>query len=206
MTDADASTEPDGSNATADRPPYRVALAPFFEAADSVSFDPREVEAAIAGGLAGAFPAALLIQRWDTDAIRRVGAVFGASTLDGGWLAMFTLGVLFALPFIAFVSICLDPFVEWLLGIVRHNASLRAVLVALLDRSALATITFGLGNGYGAAVGVGFGLLLQPLWVTVVLDVPTAVPILSLERVVAVVAWTVYGGTLGLVYGLLLEH
>ncbi|WP_254531446.1 hypothetical protein [Natrinema gelatinilyticum] len=207
MADTDASTGPDaGSNADPDEPPYRVALAPLFETIESLEIDAREIEAAVAGGLAGGFQAALVIQLYDTDAIRRVGAVFGAPTLDGGWLAMFALGVLFALPFSLFVSSSIDAFVSKVMLLSSRNEYLRKVLVPLLQRSALTTTTMGLGNGYGVAVGVCFSLIAMPIWLAVAMGVPAAIPNLTVGGLVGVVAWAIYGGTLGLVYGLILEY
>ena len=126
-----------------------------FDDLRELEVDPREVEAALAGGLAGGFQAALVLQIHDTDAIREVGAVFGALTLDGGWLA---------------------------------------------------TTTLGLGNAYGAVVGVAFSIFLMPIWLTLVTDVSIMVPNLTGDGLFGVLAWTLYGGTLGLVYGLIVEY
>lgn len=198
---ADADSNPDG-----DDPPFRVAMAPLFESVESLAVDPRELEAAVAGGLAGGFQAALVIQIHDTDAIRRVGAVFGAPTLDGGWLAMFALGVLFALPFSLFVSSSIDSFVQKVMLLSSRNDYLRKLLVPLLKRSALTTTTLGLGNGYGAAIGIVFSLFLMPIWLTVAMGVPTPIPDVTGDGLFGIIAWTLYGGTLGLVYGLIVEN
>ncbi|QSW99859.1 hypothetical protein [Haloterrigena alkaliphila] len=207
MADTDTSTGTDaGSNPDGGDSPFRDALTALSEAVDSLEFDAREFEAAVAGGLAGGFQAAVVLQVHDTDSIRRVGAVFGAPTLDGGWLAMFALGVLFALPFSLFVSSSIDSFVQKVMLLSSKNDHLRTVLVPLLKRSALTTTTLGLGNGYGAAVGVVVSLFLMPIWLTVVMDVPTMIPNLTVDGLFGVVAWILYGGTLGLVYGLLLEY
>lgn len=207
MADTDTSTGTDaGSNPDGGDSPFRDSLTALSEAVDSLEFDAREFEAAVAGGLAGGFQAAVVLQVHDTDSIRRVGAVFGAPTLDGGWLAMFALGVLFALPFSLFVSSSIDSFVQKVMLLSSKNDHLRKVLVPLLKRSALTTTTLGLGNGYGAAVGVVFSLFLMPIWLTVVMDVPTMIPNLTVDGLFGVVAWILYGGTLGLVYGLLLEY
>lgn len=207
MADTDTSTGTDaGSNPDGGDSPFRDSLTALSEAVDSLEFDAREFEAAVAGGLAGGFQAAVVLQVHDTDSIRRVGAVFGAPTLDGGWLGMFALGVLFALPFSLFVSSSIDSFVQKVMLLSSKNDYLRKVLVPLLKRSALTTTTMGLGNGYGAAVGVVVSLFLMPIWLTVVMDVPTMIPNLTVDGLFGVVAWILYGGTLGLVYGLLLEY
>ncbi|QLG48731.1 hypothetical protein [Natrinema halophilum] len=189
-----------------DEPPYRVALAPLLEKIESFEVDVRAVEAAIAGGLAGGFQAALVIQLYDTDAIRRIGAVVGAPTLDGGWLAMFALGVLFALPFHGYVSRSIDGFVSKVLELSRANEALRTILSVVLRRSALTTTTVVLGNGYGIAIGILFSVFLLPMWLTVVTNVATPVPDVTIAGVAGVIAWTVYGGTLGFVYGLIIEY
>lgn len=207
MADSDAGTGADaGSTADPDEPPYRVALAPLFDRLESLETVVRETEAAIAGGLAGGLQAALVIQLYDTDAIRRVGAVADAPTLNGGWLAMFALGVAFAVPFRAVVSRAIDPFVSSMAALSRRNAVFRSILVPLLRRSAFATTTVGLGTGYGFAVGVLVSLFALPLWLTVATDASAVVPDLTVGGFVGVVAWTMYGGTLGLVYGLILDR
>lgn len=207
MPDTDANAGADtGSTAESDQPPYRVALAPLFETVESLEIDAREIEAALAGGLAGGFQAALILQLYDTDAVRQIGAVFGAPTLDGGWLAMFAIGAVFALPFSVFVSSSIDSFVSKVMLLSSRNDYLRKILVPLLQRSALTTTTLALGNGYGVAVGSLFTLLLMPIWLTVVMGVPTAIPNLTAAGLVGVIAWAIYGGTLGLVYGLIIEY
>ncbi|SER09156.1 hypothetical protein [Natrinema salaciae] len=207
MAESDAGTGSDADpSGDADEPPYRVALAPLFERVESLEADVREFEAAIAGGLAGGFQAALVIQLYDTDAIRRVGAIVGAPTLDGGWLAMLALGVLFALPFRPVVSRTIDGFVSSITTLSRRNDAVRAVLVPLLRRSAFTTTMVGLGSGYGVAVGVLVSLFASPLWLSVATEQPAVVPDVTASGLVGVVAWTVYGGTLGLVYGSILEH
>ncbi|WP_226004005.1 hypothetical protein [Natrinema salinisoli] len=205
MPDPDASTDTDaGSDGDPDEPPYRVALAPLFETIDSI--DGRGFEAAIAGGLAGGFQAALLIQLYDTDAIRRVGAAVGTSTLDGGWLVMFALGALVALPFHVLASSSTDAFVSRVLTLSSRHEILRKPLVPLLRRSAFTTTMVGLGNVYGAAVGVVVSLFALPIWLAVTTSVPSAVPTHPAAVLVEVITWTVYGGTLGLVYGLVLDQ
>lgn len=207
MADSDATTGTDaGSTADPDEPPSRIALAPLFETIESLEFDAREMEAAIAGGLAGGFQAALVIQVYDTDAIKRIGAIFGVPTLNGGWLGMFALGVLFALPFSVFVSGSIDAFVSKVMVLSSRNEHLQKILVPLLKRSALTTTTLALGNGYGVAVGVVLSLFVFPIWLTVAMGVPMAIPNVTVGGLVGVIAWALYGGTLGLVYGLILEY
>jgi hypothetical protein len=207
MADSNASIGPDaGSNADPDEPSSRLAPASLIETIESLEFDARETGAAVAGGLAGGFQAALVIQLYDTDAIRRIGATFGVPTLNGGWLAMFALGVLFALPFSVFVSSSIDAFVSKVMLLSSRNEYLQKLLVPLLKRSALTTTTLALGNGYGVVVGVVLSLFLVPVWLTVAIGVPMAIPNVTVGGLVGVVAWALYGGTLGLVYGLILEY
>lgn len=165
----------------------------------------REIEASIAGGLAGAFQAVLVIQLFDLDAIKEIGTVVGVPTLNGGWLTMFGLGVVFALPFAAFVSRSINTFVNKVIMLSQQSTVLQKLLVPLLQRSALAVTTLALGNVYGIAVGVVFHLVVLPVWLTVVMGVPTPIPYLTLAGVVGVAAWALYGGLLGLVYGLVRE-
>lgn len=201
-TDATAGSDSASSSSDSDTAPRRAILNRFPA---TVGFDAREAEAAIAGGLAGAFQAGLVIQLWDADGIREIGAMFGVPTLDGGWVGLFVLGVAFAFPFTAFVSNSIDAFVMRVMSLSSRSKILQKLLVPLLRRSALATTTYALGNGYGVLVGVLFSLFLMPAWLAFVMGVPMAVPNLTLDGVVGVVAWIVYGGILGLVYGLILE-
>jgi len=55
-------------------------------------------------------------------------------------------------------------------------------------------------------VGVVLSLFLVPVWLTVAIGVPMAIPNVTVGGLVGVVAWALYGGTLGLVYGLILEY
>ncbi|MFC6766362.1 hypothetical protein [Natrinema soli] len=87
-----------------------------------------------------------------------------------------------------------------------RNEHLQKILVPLLKRSALTTTTLALGNGYGIAVGVVLSLFLAPVWLTVAMGVPMAIPNVTIGGLVGVIAWALYGGTLGLVYGLILEY
>jgi hypothetical protein len=206
-TNATSGTETGSSaDADADEAGSRSASVRRLDRLRSLEIDAREIEAAIAGGLAGGFQAALVLQLYDTDAIRRVGAVFGAPTLNGGWLATFALGIVFALPFSLFVANSIDSFVSKVMLLSSRNRYLRKLLVPLLKRFALTTTTLGLGSAYGIALGAVVSPFLLPAWLTVVMGVPTAVPDLTGAGLVGVVAWTIYGGTLGLAYGLILEN
>jgi len=94
------------------KPPSRLAPA-FAHRDDRVpEFDARETGAAVAGGLAGGFQAALVIQPYDTDAIRRIGATFGVPTPERRLARDVRARVLFALPFSVFVSSSIDAFVS----------------------------------------------------------------------------------------------
>ncbi|WP_323172378.1 hypothetical protein [Natrialba sp. PRR66] len=217
MADGDTSAGHDaGSSSNADttaptastdavEPPYRIVLNSIDEWLASLEFSVREIEAAVAGGLAGGFQAALVLQLYDTDAIRRVGGGFGSPTLDGGWIAMFALGVLFALPFSLVVSRSIDSFVGTVMALSSRNEPLRRLLTPLLKRSALATTTFALGNGYGIVVGAVGVLFLVPGWLPAAMGVSTPFSNATVAGVVGVLAWAIYGGMLGLVYGLILE-
>lgn len=207
MADIDGGSGTDtGSNADVDESSDRFVLAPHLERLASLEIDGREIEAAIAGGLAGGLQAALVIQLYDTDAIRRVGGVVGTPTLDGGWLAMFGLGVAFAVPFPAVVSRSIDAFVSTLLTLSSRDETLRTLLGPLFRRSALATTMVGLGTCYAIGAGVLVSLLLLPVWLPVVSGAPATVLTVAVAGFVGVVAWVVYGGVLGLVYGLCLEN
>ncbi|WP_433627286.1 hypothetical protein [Halomicrococcus sp. NG-SE-24] len=164
-----------------------------------------EGEAIVAGGLAGAVQAGLVVQLWDTSSIHRIGALVGADSLNGGWLVLLALGVLFAVPFGVFVSGSINTFVNRVIMLSSQRPMLQKVLVPLLNRSALAVTTNALGNVYGLGVGIVFHLVLMPLWLSVFMGVQTPVPYLTVTGLVGVLGWTLYGGVLGLVYGLVME-
>lgn len=207
MAESDARTGGDGdSGAGTDRPPYRVALAPVFDRVESLDIDPKDLEATIAGGLAGGFMAVFIIHFYDTDMTRELGAVFGMESMNGGWIAALLLGVLFALPFGVFVSQSINSFVSKVMALSRRNDLFRKILVPLLKRSAYTTTTYALGNGYGIAIGVVFGIFLMPAWLTYVMGVSATFPAFTVDGILTVVAWLVYGGVLGLVYGLIIEY
>jgi len=147
-----------------------------------------------------------VIQLYDTDAIRRIGATFGVPTLNGGWLAMFALGVLFALPFSVFVSSSIDAFVSKVMLLSSRNEYLQKLLVPCSSDPRSTTTTLALGNGYGSSWA----------WSSPSFWCPSGC---GRDRRAdghsqrhgrrprrRVVAWALYGGTLGLVYGLILEY
>jgi hypothetical protein len=164
-----------------------------------------EGEAIVAGGLAGAMQGGLVIQLLDLNSMYTIGKIAGVGTLNGGWIVLLALGVLFAVPFGAFVSGSINTFVNRVIMLSSRRPLLQKVLVPLLNRSALAVTTNALGNLYGLCVGIVFYVLLMPLWLTVIMGVRVPVPYLTVTSLVGIVAWTLYGGVLGLVYGLVIE-
>ncbi|WP_336360781.1 hypothetical protein [Haladaptatus sp. ZSTT2] len=168
----------------------------------AVDITGEQVEAAVAGGLFGAFQGGLLLQLWNPDAIREIGATVGMASLNGGWLALFGYGVLFGVPFTAAVSGSADTLVTTFTALSRRNAVLEKLLDPLLSRSPLGATLFALGQGYGIVVGLLFWSLFVPGWLAV-LGHSTATPVFD---PVALFSWATYGGMMGLVYGLIRDH
>lgn len=169
-----------------------------------VSIDVEEVEATIAGGLFGSLQGAVVLQLLHLDSLPRMGALIGWPTLMGGWVAYFALGMVFAIPFGAFVSGSINSFVTKVITLSRRSTILQKILVPLLERSALAVTTYSLGQGYGLVIGVVFHLLVFPLWLGL-MGVSVSFPLLTFEGLVGVVGWLVYGSMLGLAWGLVME-
>lgn len=168
-------------------------------------FSSEEAEATIAGGLAGALQAGLIIQLWDTDSIKTIGAIVGVPSIDGGWITLFGLGVALAVPFAGFVSGSIDSFVQKVMLLSSRSSVLQKILVPLLRRSAFVVTTAALGNIYGVIVGTVFYLFVMPAWLVAVMDVGIPVPYLTVTGLVGGGGWILYGGTLGIVYGLILD-
>ncbi|MFB6172611.1 MAG: hypothetical protein ABEJ23_08765 [Haloarculaceae archaeon] len=167
------------------------------------AFGVPEGEAVVGAGLFGAFQGGLLLQLWNTDAIRQVGATAGWPTLDGGWIVLLCYGVLLAVPFVAFVSGSIDAFATRIIVLSRNSAVLQRLLVPLLKVSALGTTLFALGQVYGLLVAVTVWGVALPAWLTLV--VGRAVPFPYVNPF-TLFAWATYGGMTGLAYGLILEH
>ncbi|MFC6731608.1 MULTISPECIES: hypothetical protein [unclassified Haladaptatus] len=167
----------------------------------SVAITGEQFEAIVAGGLFGAFQGGLILQLWNPDAIREIGATVGMASLNGGWLALFGYGILLGIPFVAFVSGSVNAFVNKVIMLSSQSTVLQKLLVPLLSRSALGVTLFALGQGYGIVVGLMFWSLFVPGWLAI-LGYPTATPLVD---PIALFSWATYGGMMGLVYGLVRE-
>lgn len=169
----------------------------------ATGIDTEELAATLGGGLAGGAAAAVVMYLWDDALLAELGSFAGGEVARGAGVAL-ALGVVFALPFGAFVARSVDGFVARVMTLSRRSDVLRTILVPLLKRSALATTTYSLGQGYGLAVGVLFHLLALPLLLGAV-GTAAPVPYLTLAGLGGLVAWVVYGAVLGLVWGLAME-
>lgn len=170
------------------------------------SFAIEDVECVVAGGLAGAFQAGVVMQIWDYDLVLGLGAMVGAESYVAGWLVLLTLGVVLAIPFVGVVSGSVHGFSTKVIALSRRSELLQRVLVPLLTFSALGVTCFALGQGYGLAVGVVMTLLVVPAWLAVTAGPAGVAPYLTLASLGSVVAWVVYGGTMGFVYGYWMEQ
>ncbi|MFD1514041.1 hypothetical protein [Halomarina rubra] len=168
-----------------------------------IDLDTGEVGMLAAGGFLGAALAGTTMQIFDQVAMLLTGSLVGLGSVGGGWLATLVFGVVLAVPFGAVVSGSINGFVNRVIVLSSQSDALQRVLVPLLNRSALAVTTSALGAGYGLVVGVGVYLVAAPVWATLAGSV--AVASLVVPCLVGVVASVVYGATLGVVYGLLLE-
>lgn len=160
-----------------------------------------DVEAVIAAGLFGAFQGGLMLQLWDLDGIRRVGATVGVTSLEGAWLVLLCYGVLLAVPFVWFVSGSVDAWANSVILLSSKSAVLQRVLVPLLKFSALGITLFGLGQIYGLLVGIFVYGLAMPAWLNLV-GYATPVPYIN---GFTLFGWATYGGMTGLAYGLVIE-
>lgn len=168
------------------------------------AIDTEELTATLSGGLLGGVSAAGVMWLWNDVLLAELGAFVGGD-VAAGVAVMVALAVVFALPFGAFVARSIDGFVNSVMLLSRRSQVLQTVLVPMLKRSALATTTYSLGQGYGLAVGVVFHLLALPLLLGAV-DVAVPFPYLTLTGLGGLVAWVVYGAVLGLVWGLAMER
>lgn len=172
----------------------------------SPSIDTSAIEGIVIGGLFGALQAGLIMSLYRTEMIYEVGGIVGLYSLNGGWYVLLALGVLFGIPFVAFVSGSINSFANTVIMLSSRSSALQKVLVPLLQRSALGITCAGVGQLYGVAVGVLFHLIAMPVWLRLVMGLSVPVPYLTVGGIVGVVAWALYGGAMGLVYGLILEN
>lgn len=170
------------------------------------SFGVEDVEGVVAGGLCGAFQAGVVMQVWDYDLVLGLGAMVGAESYVAGWLVLLTLGVLLAVPFVGVVSGSTNAFTAKVIALSRRSELLQRVLVPLLKFSALGITCLALGQGYGLVVGLVVTLLVVPAWLTLAAGPAAVAPYLTLASLGSIVAWVVYGGTMGFVYGYWKEH
>ena len=174
-----------------------------FDVSSRPSVDVSQVEAVVGAGLFGAFQGGLMLQLWNTDAIRQVGATVGWSTLDGGWVVLLCYGVLLAVPFVWFVSGSVNAFTNKVIMLSSKSSVLQRLLVPLLKFSALGVTLFSLGQIYGLLVGVAFWGLAVPAWLNAVAGYGVPFPYVN---PFTLFAWATYGGMTGLAYGLIEEH
>lgn len=167
------------------------------------NLDTEELTASVGGGLAGGAAAAGVMWLWNDRLLVELGTLV-TDTVGWGVAVTLALGVVFALPFGAFVARSIDGFVSKVMMLSQRSDALRKLLVPMLQRSALATTTYTLGQGYGLAIGVLFHLLALPVIVGA-FGATVPFPYLTVTGLGGLVAWVVYGAVLGLVYGLVLE-
>lgn len=172
----------------------------------SPSIDMTAVEGVVIGGLFGALQAGLVMSLYRTEMVYEIGGIVGLYSLNGGWYVLLALGVLFGIPFVAFVSGSINSFANTIIMLSSRSSALQKVLVPLLKRSALGVTCAGVGQLYGVGVGVLFQLVALPVWLRFVMGLSVPVPYLTVGGVIGVVAWALYGGAMGLVYGLILEN
>ena len=172
----------------------------------SPSIDMTAVEGVVIGGLFGALQAGLVMSLYRTEMVYEIGGIVGLYSLNGGWYVLLALGILFGIPFVAFVSGSINSFANTVIMLSSRSSALQKVLVPLLKRSALGVTCAGVGQLYGVGVGVLFQLVALPVWLRFVMGLSVPVPYLTVGGVVGVVAWALYGGAMGLVYGLILEN
>lgn len=165
------------------------------------TFRIRTLEAVVGSGLFGALLAGGLINLESYEVMMHFGWLLGADSIDVAWLVFFGLGVLFAAPFAVVLEVSLESLVSKLASTLGRVDVARRALRPVLERHPKAFLCWALGGGYGLALGVGFHLLVVPLWLTYGVGEPTPVPLGTVEAVYALVGWHVYGSMMGLVYG-----
>ena len=143
--------------------------------------------AAVVGGLAAGTGMGVVLSV-GTQLMPLIGALYGAGTFLGGWVAHLANSVFFALVF----SFALSR------AVVRRETFPLATYV-------------GIGLGYGAFLGLVTGGVLFPLWLNAGVQADVPVPFLPLPddgtffvtTLVLGVAHLVYGAILGFVYAVL---
>lgn len=160
----------------------------------------RNVVNAGVAGLLGALSGGVVVQLWNPALVRSAGGIVGLESVAVAWVTLTALGVLFAIPFVAVVSGSVNAFVEMVIAITSGSDVLRSALVPLLHVSALGLTLFAIGLVYGLALGVALFAIGVPVWA--ILEAERTLPPTFLD-IVGIVGCTVYGGVLGLCYGLL---
>ena len=173
-----------------------------FDVASRPSFSVSKVEAVIGAGLFGAFQGGLMLQLWNTDAIRQAGATVGWSTLEGGWIMLLVYGILLAIPFAWFVDGSVNAYANTVIMLSSKSRVLQRVLVPLLKFSALGITLYGLGQIYGLVVAIAVWGLALPAWLNVVVGYPAPFPYVNGFTIFGCLT---YGGMTGLAYGLIEE-
>lgn len=163
----------------------------------------REAVIVVIAGLLGALFGLVIFQLGNPGLVRSAGGTVGSETIARGWVALTAAGVLLAIPFAVIVAGSVNAFVEMVIAFTSGSDSLRAILVALLHVSALGLTLFGMGLLYGLAVGVAVFAIGVPVW-TILAAKPALPP--SFLDIVGMVGSTIYGGVMGLSYGVLKER
>ncbi len=165
--------------------------------------DRRELGAGLAGSLAGAVAlGGILTVAAGAGSIRRFGALVGADGAGAAWGVLVAACLVLSLGFAAFVSRTASPFTTVLFGLTRRSDLLRRLLLPVVRRAAYPAAALVLGLWYGLLVGVGFGAVVMPAWLSAA-GFPTAVPLLDPA---GIAAWIAYGGALGVVFATLTER
>ncbi len=172
----------------------------------SFDFTINEIEGVIIGGLFGGLQIGFVMGLYRTELTYEVGGIVGLYSLTGGWWVTMVLGLLFAIPFVAFVSGSINSFANSVIMLSSRSSTLQKILVPLLKRSALGITCGGVGQLYGIGVGIIFHVIAMPIWLRYVMGISVPVPYLTMGGLVGVAAYFLYGGALGLVYGLILEN
>ncbi|MFB6164043.1 MAG: hypothetical protein ABEJ31_02695 [Haloarculaceae archaeon] len=165
----------------------------------------EDVEGIVGGGLFGALQGGAIMQLLHLKLVSDLGALIGRPTYANGWLLMFVLGVVLAVPFLVFVAGSINTFVNKVIMLSSRSEILQKVLVPLLNISALGVTAYTLGQIYGLGIGL-LHVVLVPVILTYVLGY--SVPMLyglAFPAVAVVLSWVVYGSMMGLVYGLTKE-
>jgi hypothetical protein len=163
-----------------------------------------QILAVITGGFVGAILIGLILQ-WGTGrgGVITFGALIAQPEYGTSWTVLFVLSTLFSVLFVGFVSRSINSFVNRVIMLSRRSEVLQAILVPLLERSALTVTTNALGVIYGFALWLVFYAFLVPLWLAFVIGVNgIQIPNLHLA---GFIAWLGYGALVGLLYGLIME-